>query len=168
MVTTTLPISIKKTLSRHHQNRITAIQNETGQWIYDVEIIKQLAGTFFSKLYTPEQWVHSPYTIRGCFLVICDDICLRLMSVVTYQEVRRTIFSMSSFNAPGDFILAFTKRNGVQLVCCCVLSLRIVLILIISLQRSTEPYWFLSLNLITQQASICFGRTAFAQFCIRR
>ena len=64
------------------------IQNETGQWVYDVEIIKQLAGKFFSNLYTPEQGVHSPYTIIWCFPVISDDICLSLLSVVTDEEAR--------------------------------------------------------------------------------
>ena len=91
----------KKTLIRHRQNRITAIQNDTGKWIYDVEIIKQLAGRFFSELYTPEHGVHSPYTVRGCFPVMSDDICLSLMSAVIDEEVRRTIFSMSPFKALG-------------------------------------------------------------------
>ena len=48
MGTATLPISIKKkTLTRRRQNRITVIQNDDGQWIHDVEIIKQLAVIFF-------------------------------------------------------------------------------------------------------------------------
>ena len=101
MVTATLPISIKKTLTKCRQNRITVIHNDTGQWIYDVEIIKQLAGRFFSELYRPEQGVHSPYTFRGCFPMMSDNICLSLMYVVIYEEVRRTIFSMSPFKAPG-------------------------------------------------------------------
>ena len=58
----------KKTITRRRQNWITTIQNEIGQWIYDVEIIKQLAGRFFSKLYTPEQGVYSPYSVGGVSL----------------------------------------------------------------------------------------------------
>ena len=121
MVTATLPISIKKTLTRRRQNQIIAIQNETCQWIYDVEIIKQLAGRFFSKLYTPEQGVNSPYTVRGCFPMISDDICLSLMSTVTNKEVRRTIFRMSPFNAPevdgfhAGFYLAQWSTIGISL-----------------------------------------------------
>ncbi|KAH9666870.1 reverse transcriptase domain-containing protein [Citrus sinensis] len=91
----------KKMLTRHRQNRITAIQNDTGQWIHDVEIIKQRAVNFFLELYTPEQGVHRTYNVRGCFPETSDDICLSLMSAVTDEEIRHTIFSMSPFKAPG-------------------------------------------------------------------
>ncbi|KAH9770764.1 putative ribonuclease H protein [Citrus sinensis] len=91
----------KKTLTRRRQNRITAILNDTGQWIHDVEIIQQLAVRFFSELYTPEQGVHRTYNVRGCFPVLSDDFCLSLMFAVTDEEIRRTIFSMSPFKAPG-------------------------------------------------------------------
>ncbi|KAH9661422.1 reverse transcriptase domain-containing protein [Citrus sinensis] len=91
----------KKTLTSRRQNRITVIQNDDGQWIHDVEIIKQLAVRFFSDLYTPEQGVHNIYNVRGYFPVMSDDFFLSLMSLVTDEEIRRTIFSMGPFKAPG-------------------------------------------------------------------
>ncbi|KAH9706363.1 hypothetical protein KPL70_012184 [Citrus sinensis] len=37
----------------------------------------------------------------GYFPVMSDDFCLSLMSPVTDEEIRRTVFSMSPFKAPG-------------------------------------------------------------------
>ncbi|XP_024042019.1 uncharacterized protein LOC112099143 [Citrus clementina] len=93
---------ILETKPNHSLTRLEVkLQKELEEWIHDVEIIKQLAVRFFSDLYTPEQGVHNTYNVRGYFPVMSDDFCLSLMSPVTDEEIRRTVFSMSPFKAPG-------------------------------------------------------------------
>lgn len=92
---------IKKTLVRRKRNRIAAIQNDVGHWLFDNEEIKRQAVQFYQSLYTQEASDFQPYSLTNCFLV-CDNYVLRLMQGPDDDmEIRNTIFSMKPLKAPG-------------------------------------------------------------------
>lgn len=90
----------QKTLSRRRRNYITAIQNNTGTWIYDNDEIKAHAIQFYSSLYSCDSLDFQAYPPNS-FPIIDDDELQYLHGHVDDDEIKRTVFGMYPLKAPG-------------------------------------------------------------------
>ncbi|KAH9696901.1 reverse transcriptase domain-containing protein [Citrus sinensis] len=91
----------QKTITRRDRNRITAIRDEGGNWIYEAQEIKDHAVTFFSTLYKSEQGTYQPYQVQGCFPQIDQTRLASLAMPIDKEEVHAAICQMSPLKAPG-------------------------------------------------------------------
>lgn len=90
----------QKTITRRRRNRIEAITNDAGQWLYETEVIKQHAVKLFSTFYTEDSNDFQSYPLKGCFLLLDVDSLMRLNDLINDMEIRRAIFSMKPLKEP--------------------------------------------------------------------
>ncbi|KAH1039357.1 hypothetical protein J1N35_041100 [Gossypium stocksii] len=90
-----------RAILKRKSNRITAIRNNDGEWIFDPETIEAEANTFFQKLYGER-----PDTIGvfppSNFPKLEDDNVNFLGNLVTYEEIKDALFDMAPLKAPGS------------------------------------------------------------------
>ncbi|KAH9772083.1 reverse transcriptase domain-containing protein [Citrus sinensis] len=91
----------QKTITRRARNRITAIKDEGGNWIYEAQEIKDHAVTFFSTLYKSEQDTYQPYQVQGCFPQTDQTRLASLAMPIDKEEIHTAICQMSPLKAPG-------------------------------------------------------------------
>ena len=90
----------KKANARRKRNRIDALLSESGDWVYDVEIIKQEALSFYTKLFTEED--------GACPTIVCDVgfpesnpmMLTTISNRVSQSEVENVIKFMGPLKAP--------------------------------------------------------------------
>ncbi|KAK5802899.1 hypothetical protein PVK06_030528 [Gossypium arboreum] len=90
-----------QTLQRRKSNRITAIRNNDGEWIFDPEAIEAEANFFFQKLYEegPDSIDDFP---PSNFPQLEDDDVNFLGKPVTNEEINIALFDMAHLKAPGS------------------------------------------------------------------
>uniref|UniRef100_A0A2N9HXB0 Reverse transcriptase domain-containing protein n=1 Tax=Fagus sylvatica TaxID=28930 RepID=A0A2N9HXB0_FAGSY len=89
------------TTVRRRRNQICFLKNETGRWVQGAEAIGNCFVSSFSTLF---ELSNSPFPDELCNLlepVISDDDNSYLCSVPSDEEIKETLFSMSSHKSPG-------------------------------------------------------------------
>lgn len=64
-------------------------------------ILQRHAIEFFSSLYTIDAYSPGPFPVCGRFSKLDSSLLSDLAADVTFEEVRRSLFSMSPLKAPG-------------------------------------------------------------------
>ncbi|KAH9745843.1 reverse transcriptase domain-containing protein [Citrus sinensis] len=91
----------QKTIVRKRRNRIEAIQESSGNWLYNEEEIRNHGMGYFLELFTSEVVNPCTYFVRNYFpnLVAFDIDCVA--NPVLEEEVKNVVFSMKPRKAPG-------------------------------------------------------------------
>ncbi|XVF74117.1 hypothetical protein PTKIN_Ptkin13bG0034500 [Pterospermum kingtungense] len=89
------------TVIRRSRNNIAALRDENGEWITGKEELNNHVLTFFRNLFTIEQECDSSYIPKGCFPRVSQSVMLEVLSPFVIGDIRRALFDMSPFKAPG-------------------------------------------------------------------
>ena len=91
----------QKTIVRRRRNRIEAIQDNSGNWLYNAEEIRKHAVGYFSTLFKSEAASHQAYLVPNYFPTseAFDIDCVD--NPVLEAEIKSAIFSMKPLKAPG-------------------------------------------------------------------
>jgi len=83
-------------------NRIESLQDIHGTWHWDEDNIKCMVTAYFMSLYKDEFGTYSPYIApRDCIPIIAEEELAMLQRPFMGSEVKRAIFDMKDFKAPG-------------------------------------------------------------------
>ncbi|KAH9769016.1 reverse transcriptase domain-containing protein [Citrus sinensis] len=91
----------KKTIVRKRRNRIEAIQDNSGNWLYNEEEIRNHAVGYFSTLFTSEVANSRNYLVPNYFpnSEAFDIDCAA--NLVLEAEIKKAVFNMKPLKAPG-------------------------------------------------------------------
>ncbi|KAH9798495.1 reverse transcriptase domain-containing protein [Citrus sinensis] len=91
----------QKTIVRMRRNKIEAIQDNSGNWLYNAEEIRKHAVGYFSALFTSEAASQQAYLVPNYFPTseAFDLDCVD--NPVLEAEIKNAVFSMKPFKAPG-------------------------------------------------------------------
>lgn len=82
----------QKTIIRRAHNRITAIKDDGGTWLYDTQDIKSHVVTLFSTLYTSDQDTYQPYHVQEWFSQIDHTRLANLAILINNEEMHQAVF----------------------------------------------------------------------------
>lgn len=103
------------TLVRRRRNQILAIKNNVGDWLYDETDVKEFIREGFLRLHSSSHScasIHAP-TISAYQPRISDEDRVRLESEVTEADIKRGLWSLKAWKAPGPRVfLMFLAHNG--------------------------------------------------------
>ncbi|KAK5772897.1 hypothetical protein PVK06_049199 [Gossypium arboreum] len=86
---------------RRKNNRVTAIRNSDGNWVYEFEDIEDEANKFFQKLYRDILVPMGTLPQSGFPQLDPADISF-LERPVTNEEIKKAMFDMAPLKAPGS------------------------------------------------------------------
>ena len=93
----------QSTLARRSRNRITSIQDDIGNWVHNLDGVKEVILAYFTKLYQSKQscWplVH-PWSSDWC-ACLNEEEANSLMPIPSNEEIWGALKSMKPYKAPG-------------------------------------------------------------------
>ncbi|XP_061351083.1 uncharacterized protein LOC133296147 [Gastrolobium bilobum] len=89
------------TVMRRRMNRILTLKDENGIWIDDPKVLVNMVVSYYQKLFKADLPDDGFFPIKGAFPKLSDIDNLRLGQIPSREEIRRTIFRMGKFKAPG-------------------------------------------------------------------
>jgi hypothetical protein len=102
-----------KTVARRRKNNVIMLKDDNGQWIDDVTQLQNLSTDFYKKLFSDDQ-ISRPWTNIGIKYPVLDpEMLSKLAEPVSIEEVRRAVFNMHPWKAPGPngFPAGFYQRS---------------------------------------------------------
>lgn len=90
------------TLNRRRKNKIVALQNENGAWVYDLSSLILITSKYFKSLFKTSMksaalnYSWSFTKTNGSNSLIHSDLC----NIPTSEEIKRTLFSFQPYIAP--------------------------------------------------------------------
>ncbi|KAI9071661.1 hypothetical protein K1719_046380 [Acacia pycnantha] len=90
-----------KALMRRKRNRVSQLKLPDGSWLTDEGSLSSYARRFFIDLYSLDEPVFSPLSLRGAFPKMEAHQILSLERLLTIDEVRRSLFEMKPLKSPG-------------------------------------------------------------------
>lgn len=105
----------QKTLVRRHQNRVEALLNGNGEWVYEEDTIQATLDQYYKALFTSSVTAQCPILhTTASYPAISEGDILELGAPINISEVRRALFSMGNYKAPGPdgFHPIFFKSSG--------------------------------------------------------
>ncbi|PNX75251.1 ribonuclease H, partial [Trifolium pratense] len=90
-----------KTISRRRRNNILMLKNDHGEWIEDVEQLQRMAKEFFQNLFSNTHARHEWKQTDISYPAIDSDTMTKLAVPFTNDEVKRALFAMQPWKAPG-------------------------------------------------------------------
>ena len=87
--------------ARRRYNRVDAIKDDSGEWIFDEEKIKQEAVSFFRVLFSLENSYRYSLSTSTRFPTISENDIINLGQPVQLEEIEQVVRSMGSLKAPG-------------------------------------------------------------------
>ncbi|KAL1126471.1 hypothetical protein V6Z11_A13G113600 [Gossypium hirsutum] len=91
----------RRTVQRRNFNKITALRDTDGDWIFDPEILKTEAVRFFQKLYGENPGLLGTMP-SSAFPILNTEDADFLERNVTNEEIKVTLFNMTPLKAPGS------------------------------------------------------------------
>ncbi|KAF7811782.1 reverse transcriptase [Senna tora] len=89
------------TMIRRKRNRIEALKNNQGEWVFEDETLKNMAVEYFTSLYTDDMTLQTPYYVDICFPSLDRNELLSCSKMISVEEVKEAIYSMRPFKSPG-------------------------------------------------------------------
>ncbi|XP_061373781.1 uncharacterized protein LOC133316100 [Gastrolobium bilobum] len=89
------------TVARTRKNKVTALKNERGEWVQDQEALKDMVVGFFKNLYGGDDHCNQKLNTENLFPVLDDQKWRDIGKMPMVEEIRRTIFRMQPYKAPG-------------------------------------------------------------------
>jgi hypothetical protein len=90
-------------IQRRRRNRISALLNEDGQWVYEDSDLYDLVLHFYKNLYTSLNYTPPPFHTVTSFPPIKDHDLYFLSKEVDIEETRKALFSMGNLKSPGPY-----------------------------------------------------------------
>ena len=91
----------QKTIARRRLNRIDAIRDCSGNWLYDEEDIRRHAVGYFSDLFKSENAIYQNYHVPNFFPTLDSHDVDGAAAPILREEIRNDVFSMKLLKAPG-------------------------------------------------------------------
>ncbi|XP_061362932.1 uncharacterized protein LOC133306628 [Gastrolobium bilobum] len=89
------------TVARRRFNRIVALQNDQGRWITDSDELVHMAISYYQDLFRMDEECDGSFPIQHTFPILSDGDGAALSIIPSKEEIRKTIFKMGKFKAPG-------------------------------------------------------------------
>lgn len=89
------------TVIRRNRSRVEALKNNEDDWITDPEELKKMVRDFFTKVFSEDNDDYNRGAIRGAYPVISQEKLNRVQETITGEEVRKALFQMAPWKAPG-------------------------------------------------------------------
>lgn len=77
------------------------LKNDNGEWDSDKATLKGAASAYFQELFSTDTLIAPPYPYNGLFPQLNPDRLQSLDSPISMEEVKRALFDMHPFKAPG-------------------------------------------------------------------
>jgi hypothetical protein len=90
-----------KTITRRRYNKIIMLRDVHGNWVEEVEELKQMANDYYKTLYAADRSVVNWYQTAITYPRLLGDELQMIGGVITDDEVKRAVFNMSPWKAPG-------------------------------------------------------------------
>ena len=91
----------QKTIARRRRNRIEAIRDSSGNWLYDEDDIRRHAIWYFSDLFKNESASYQNYQVLNLFPTLDSYDVDGVAAPILREEIKSTMFSMKPLKAPG-------------------------------------------------------------------
>ncbi|MCH86708.1 RNA-directed DNA polymerase (Reverse transcriptase), partial [Trifolium medium] len=88
-------------LQRRRKNKIAALQDNNGQWIYEENALQNLMVNFYKNLYSSSHIIDTDFPTYQTFPTIKEDDLNLLKSEITIEETKHALFSMGNLKSPG-------------------------------------------------------------------
>lgn len=89
------------TVAMRKKNRIEALKDEIGNWIMDDFLLKEIKVQYYNSLFTEENTQTPKLKTDTSFTRIQTEEAQRFMEQADIELLRRVVFDMGSFKAPG-------------------------------------------------------------------
>ncbi|XP_061348715.1 uncharacterized protein LOC133294051 [Gastrolobium bilobum] len=89
------------TVARRRHNRIIALRNDEGAWVAEKDDLINMAVKYFENMFSANEEELEAYPVKGFFPGLSTKEKEYMSRVPTDEEIRRTIFQMGKFKAPG-------------------------------------------------------------------
>jgi hypothetical protein len=86
---------------RRWRNKIEALLDDQGSWIWDPTNLRSLVVSFFTDLFAEENFNRDLFPIRGIFPLLHDSEKTVLLKDVDRKEIKSAPFDMGAHKAPG-------------------------------------------------------------------
>jgi hypothetical protein len=102
-----------KAVTRRRKNNVLMLKGENGQWVDNVNQIRSMATDFYQKLFTMNQLHGDWYQTDVTYPRLSSEALGELSSPITNDEVRRAMFHMNPWKAPGldGFLAGFYQKS---------------------------------------------------------
>jgi hypothetical protein len=90
-----------KAVTRRRKNNVLMLKGENGQWVDNVNQIRSMATDFYQKLFTMNQFYGDWYQTDVTYPRLSSEALGELSTPITNDEVRRAMFHMNPWKAPG-------------------------------------------------------------------
>jgi hypothetical protein len=90
-----------KTVQRRRKNNVTMLRNGDGVWVEDVENIHSMVNEFYKDLFSFQNQRHEWITTSPTYPTFEDKMKDMLGVEVDNDEVKRAVFNMNPWKAPG-------------------------------------------------------------------
>ncbi|XP_061359052.1 uncharacterized protein LOC133303192 [Gastrolobium bilobum] len=88
-------------VARRRHNRIVALKDDQGNWISDTDLLVNMATDFYQNLFKSEGEREGSFPIQNKFPELSNSEKRLLSCAPSREEIRRTMFLMGKFKAPG-------------------------------------------------------------------
>lgn len=101
------------TLQRRERNRIQRIQDAQGKWVEGKEDIFNAVLGYFQEVYKLGDISNMEESLQYVPKVVTEEMNLRLMAPVEYEEIQEAVFDLGAFKGPGPdgFNGLFYQKN---------------------------------------------------------
>lgn len=89
------------TVSRRKRQRIEALQDSNGEWVYDPDTLKSMTVSFFQNLYIDDMGNNMSFPIRGCFPSLSENDVVGFSADLRMFEVKKALFAIGALKASG-------------------------------------------------------------------
>jgi hypothetical protein len=90
-----------KTITRRRHNKILMLRDDNGEWVDDVTVLKHMANNFYKNLFSIDGNEVSWFQTKITFPRLLDEELQQIRGPIEDVEIRRAVFSMSPWKAPG-------------------------------------------------------------------
>lgn len=88
------------TVVRRRRNKVEALQDNSSSWITKQGVLETMVTDFYRNHFAATE-SHEKLCIQGTFPALDETLMSSLGGDVTNEEIKRTIFQMGGFKAPG-------------------------------------------------------------------
>lgn len=86
---------------RRWRNKIEALLDDQGSWIWDPANLRSLVVSFFTDLFAEENFNRNSFPIKGLFPLLHDSEKTVLLKDVHRKEITSAPFDMGAHKSPG-------------------------------------------------------------------
>lgn len=103
-----------KTKIRRSKNKVQVLKNEHNEWIMDAAAVGEHVNQYFRQLFTEDVPIRPWHPSSMTWPTISTDEWRSMAQEPTAEEVKRVIFSIGAFKAPGNdgYSAIFSIRIG--------------------------------------------------------